>query len=182
MPSRHILTIVIHCSASANGVLLARPDRPGVAAKTAAMVIDGWHQARHFLRDAAAAARFNPHLKHVGYHYVIDVDGTIESARHEDERGAHVQGRNYNSLGVCVVGTDSFTVNQWQALRLKCIDLLQKHPKARLCGHRDLSPDLDRDGTVEPHEWLKTCPGFDVTEWWLQRSLKPMDQHIFKGQ
>jgi hypothetical protein len=29
-------------------------------------------------------------------------------------------------------------------------------------GHRDWSPDLDHDGKVEPHEWLKMCPCFDV--------------------
>jgi hypothetical protein len=28
-----------------------------------------------------------------------------------------------------------------------------------------MSPDLDRDGKVEPHEWLKMCPCFDVVEW-----------------
>jgi N-acetylmuramoyl-L-alanine amidase len=29
-------------------------------------------------------------------------------------------------------------------------------------GHRDLSLDLDGDGTVEPEEWTKACPCFDV--------------------
>jgi N-acetylmuramoyl-L-alanine amidase len=29
-------------------------------------------------------------------------------------------------------------------------------------GHRDLSPDLDKDGLVEPHEWMKQCPCFDA--------------------
>jgi N-acetylmuramoyl-L-alanine amidase len=29
-------------------------------------------------------------------------------------------------------------------------------------GHRDLSPDLDHDGVVEPHEWVKQCPCFDA--------------------
>ena len=29
-------------------------------------------------------------------------------------------------------------------------------------GHRDTSPDLDGDGIVEPEEWTKMCPCFDV--------------------
>jgi hypothetical protein len=29
-------------------------------------------------------------------------------------------------------------------------------------GHRDLSPDLDGNGHIEPDEWMKQCPGFDV--------------------
>lgn len=32
----------------------------------------------------------------------------------------------------------------------------------QVVGHRDLSPDLDGDGTVEPEEWTKACPCFDV--------------------
>ncbi|MBB4042257.1 hypothetical protein GGR06_000016 [Bacteroides reticulotermitis] len=31
-----------------------------------------------------------------------------------------------------------------------------------MCGHRDLSPDLNRNGEVEPEEWIKACPCFDV--------------------
>ncbi len=28
--------------------------------------------------------------------------------------------------------------------------------------HRDLSPDLDGNGRIEPDEWMKQCPCFDV--------------------
>ena len=35
---------------------------------------------------------------------------------------------------------------------------------ARVCGHRDLSPDLDGDGKVEPWEWVKQCPCFEVSK------------------
>lgn len=27
-----------------------------------------------------------------------------------------------------------------------------------VCGHRDLSPDLNHNGEVEPEEWVKHCP------------------------
>ena len=32
----------------------------------------------------------------------------------------------------------------------------------KVVGHRDLSPDLNGNGEVEPMEWTKQCPCFDV--------------------
>jgi hypothetical protein len=29
-------------------------------------------------------------------------------------------------------------------------------------GHRDLSPDLNGDGIIQPGEWTKMCPCYDV--------------------
>jgi N-acetylmuramoyl-L-alanine amidase len=40
--------------------------------------------------------------------------------------------------------------------------LLKDYPGSRLCGHRDLSPDLNHNGEIEPEEWVKQCPCFDV--------------------
>jgi hypothetical protein len=31
-----------------------------------------------------------------------------------------------------------------------------------VCGHRDLSPDLNGNGEIEPEEWIKQCPCFDT--------------------
>jgi N-acetylmuramoyl-L-alanine amidase len=39
-----------------------------------------------------------------------------------------------------------------------------KVSKIEIVGHRDLSPDLDGDGIVEPQEWIKQCPCFDAKE------------------
>ena len=33
---------------------------------------------------------------------------------------------------------------------------------SKVAGHRDLSPDLDNNGEVEPMEWTKQCPCFEV--------------------
>jgi len=48
----------------------------------------------------------------------------------------------------------------------------------RICGHRDLSPDADGDGTVEPREWTKTCPGFDVSTW-FGAGMTPDPAHVW---
>jgi N-acetyl-anhydromuramyl-L-alanine amidase AmpD len=188
MVGRVIHLIVIHCSATANGVSLARNGR------SAAQTIDVWHGApvrdkagrivreHMFERSAFWKERFNSHLKHIGYHYVIDVDGDEETGRAHDETGAHAAGHNLNSLGICVVGTDMFRRQQWDALRRRVNELLAEYPNARVCGHRDLSPDKDGDGVVERHEWLKICPGFDASTWWLLKNLEPMEGHIFQQQ
>jgi len=33
-----------------------------------------------------------------------------------------------------------------------------------VCGHRDLSPDLNGNGEIEPEEWIKQCPCFEVAK------------------
>jgi hypothetical protein len=158
MPPRKIDTVVIHCSASPNGVTLARPG------STAAQVIDDWHRLRGF-RRAAWALRMRPHLGHIGYHHVIDTSGHCEDGREHGEVGAHAAGHNARSLGVCLVGTSRFTGAQWSELERLVCRLRGLFPRARLCGHRDLSPDLNADGRITPSEWTKTCPGFDVSAW-----------------
>lgn len=59
---------------------------------------------------------------------------------------------------------DTRTPEQRSALHLLVYQLLQQFRNARVCGHRDLSPDLDGDGTVEPWEWVKQCPCFEVSK------------------
>ncbi len=175
MPSRAIQCIVIHCSASANGISLGRVGSPG---KTSADVIDGWHRARKFARSDEWRERFNPSLTSIGYHFVVDVDGTRLTGRHVDEQGAHVAGHNLHTLGICQIGTDKFTRAQWTELRTLVTELLGTYPNARVCGHRDLSPDRNGDGRITPNEWLKICPGFDATDWWLSKGMQPMTGHI----
>ncbi|OOS02179.1 N-acetylmuramoyl-L-alanine amidase [Canicola haemoglobinophilus] len=148
-----ILKIVIHCSATRNGKSLKTNNQ------SAAQVIDGWHKDRGYSR--------------IGYHFVIDTDGTVETGRKVGEIGAHVKGHNRNSVGICLVGGitekgknhGEYTEAQWHALHNLLRQLESQHPKAKIYGHRDLSPDLNGDGSITPNEWLKACPCFDVWEW-----------------
>lgn len=148
---RDINLIVIHCSAAPNGSKQTIED------------IDKIHRDRGWRK--------------VGYHYVITVDGQIHEGRLIEEVGAHVYGHNKDSVGVCCVGTDRFSLIQWEALRGLIEGLKIQFPGASILGHRDLSPDIDGDGVIEKWEWLKICPGFDVHDW-LKRGMKPDPNHI----
>jgi hypothetical protein len=44
-------------------------------------------------------------------------------------------------------------------------------------GHRDYSPDMNGNGIIERNEWIKTCPGFDVSIW-IRGGLMPMENQI----
>lgn len=144
---RTINTLIIHCSAT----------RPG--ADVGAADITRWHQKQGW--------------RTIGYHYVIRRDGTLEPGRPEAEVGAHTKGYNAQSLGICLVGgldghgkpAPLFTAAQMAGLKTLIIDLKKRYNIRVILGHRDFSPDLDGDGIVEPHEWVKHCPCFDVDTW-----------------
>lgn len=178
--SRFINQIVIHCSASVNGDSLFRGSLKAGNLVTPVQAIDSWHKARGFKRSDEFRKRQNQNLTSIGYHYVIYTNGTIVTGRHLDEVGAHVQGNNTNSIGVCLVGTDQFTNAQWAALTLLVKSFASMYPKARVLGHRDYSPDLNGDGQVTRNEWLKICPGFDVAAW-LKSDMQPKPENIFKA-
>lgn len=162
---RAIDLIVIHCSASPNGRWVTASD------------IDVWHHQRGFCRAPSWRNVLNPQLSSIGYHFVIYTSGAIAAGRALDEIGAHVYGYNRASLGICLIGTDRFAPEQFKALSSLISVLRERYPRARICGHRDLSPDVDGDGLVEPWEWLKTCPGFDVAAW-LQGGMAALPDHL----
>ncbi|MCK3654897.1 N-acetylmuramoyl-L-alanine amidase [Pasteurellaceae bacterium Macca] len=178
-----IRKVVIHCSATQNGKSLRTQTH------TAAQTIDGWHKGRGFQRLTKNYNAFNPHLQHIGYHYVIDTDGTVETGRKCGEIGAHVKGHNMYSVGICLVGGitpegknhGEFTEKQWYALHRLIRELEAKYSTIeQVCGHRDLSPDINGDGTISPNEWVKSCPCFDVWEWLDSEEVVNV-QHLFKG-
>lgn len=54
----------------------------------------------------------------IGYHWVIDLDGKIEPGRPEPEEGAHCEGHNFDSIGICMIGEKNFTVVQLESLQV----------------------------------------------------------------
>lgn len=138
---RDINTLIIHCSDTPNGRWHTATD------------IDRWHGEpdKNYRRAAVWVQRQNHHLKHIGYHYVIRTDGRLESGRAHDERGAHAYGHNDNSLGICLIGRDKYSVAQWVTLNLIINSLQHAYTLKKIIGHRDINKN-------------KTCPGFSVED------------------
>ena len=131
---RTISKIIIHCSATPEG------------ADIKAATIDKWHRKRGF--------------KSIGYHYVIDLDGTIEDVRPLAQPGAHCEGVNDCSIGICYIGgldaegkpKDTRTPEQQDALVILLEQLKEEFPDVQIYGHNELNP-------------AKNCPCFDVQKW-----------------
>jgi len=115
----------------------------------------------------------------IGYHFVIRRNGQVESGRKINLVGAHVEGWNSTSVGVCMIGgiseagkpEDNATSAQKLSLQQLLRTLVERYPHATSCGHRDLSPDKDHDGVIEPHEYIKACPCFDAIPWARSKGL-----------
>lgn len=127
---RKITEIIVHCADTPEG----RDNR--------AADIDRWHRAKGW--DG------------IGYHYVIDLDGTIETGRAIEKAGAHCTGHNANSIGVCYIGgcdkqmkpKDTRTDAQKESLIALLRFLKLCYRDAKIYGHRDFS--------------TKPCPCFDA--------------------
>lgn len=132
---RNIDSIIIHCSATPEGKHFSVDD------------IRGWHKARGFVD--------------VGYHFVITLDGDVQTGRPIENVGAHCtqQRMNHRSVGICYIGgyaadgktpKDTRTPAQKNALRSLVARLRKQYdiPENRVFGHRDFAP--------------KACPCFDV--------------------
>jgi hypothetical protein len=150
---RKINLVIIHCSDSPNG------------RKTTVQDIDGWHRARGFERMPQWRAQQIPDLTSIGYHFVIYTTGEVVKGRHVDEIGAHVQGYNATSIGICLIGRDRFSTEQWKALKNLTDDLQKQYPQTRVSGHRVFTKE-------------KTCPNFDVEEW-QQLGCLPLANQIY---
>ena len=127
--------IIIHCSATREG--------QDIKAKT----IKQWHLQRGF--------------SDIGYHYIIDLDGTIEKGRDEALVGAHCKGHNATSIGICYVGgcdknmkpKDTRTPEQKRSMLSLVRKLVNKYkiPVTQIWAHHDF----------DKH---KACPSFDISE------------------
>lgn len=110
----------------------------------------------------------------IGYHFYIRKNGDIKTTRPIERIGAHAKGFNRTSIGICYEGgldchgRPADTRTEWQvhSMHVLVLTLLRDYPGCRVCGHRDLSPDLNGNGEIEPEEWVKACPCFDAEEEW----------------
>lgn len=122
---RRIDKIIIHCSDS------NLPNHDNIE------TIRQWHKGRGF--------------SDVGYHFFIRSDGTIEKGRDLDIKGAHCQGKNNHSIGICLHGKykEDFKGDQFISLTRLLKSLVTIFPNVTTHGHNEFS--------------RKQCPVFDVT-------------------
>jgi N-acetylmuramoyl-L-alanine amidase len=129
--TRTIKEIIVHCSATLEGKAYTVDD------------IRLWHKQKGW--------------SDIGYHYVVYLDGSIHNGRNVNISGAHCEGHNTHSIGVCYIGgldartkkdKDTRTDKQKDAL----VGLLKRlrglYPNARIYGHNNFSS--------------KRCPCFDA--------------------
>ena len=131
---RLIKDISIHCSATKAGVDVSTAE------------IRRWHVEGSGWSD-------------IGYHFVVELDGSIKFGRPLHQIPAAVKGKNSNMIAVCYVGglsaetfepEDTRTEEQKASL-LELVRVLKRnHPAAVVQGHRDY-PNV-----------AKACPCFDA--------------------
>ncbi len=98
--------------------------------------------------DRGWGLRYGQRVYHIGYHYVILPDGTVQSGRPEWMPGAHTTSYNHY-LGICLIGdfsdhgaqTAHPTDTQLDALVNLTIKQMHRHniPLSRLFRHCDLA-------------------------------------------
>lgn len=112
--------------------------------------------------------------KSPGYHWVVFPDGRLVGMQDEALPANGVKGYNQESIHVAWVGgiakdksgktvsADNRTLEQKGALFDLLTKLKLKYRDAIIMGHRDISPDLNHNGVVDPWERIKDCPCFDA--------------------
>ena len=129
---RLVKEVIIHCSATR--------EEQQVSVDT----IRDWHLAKGW--------------NDIGYHFYIDLDGTINKGRNIDKIGAHCKGHNRNSIGICYCGgvesdgktpKDTRTEVQKESLLHVLKTLKAMYPDAIIYSHNEFAN--------------KACPSFDAT-------------------
>lgn len=130
---RLVKEIIIHCSATREGQ------------QVTVDTIRDWHLAKGW--------------NDIGYHFYIDLDGTINKGRDIDKIGAHCKGHNRNSIGICYCGgvetdgktpKDTRTQEQKDSLLNVLKTLKAMYPESVIYSHSEFA--------------AKACPSFDATE------------------
>ena len=139
---RPINEIIVHCTATKPDFMAGRSTSERVAE------VKRWHVQGNGWSD-------------IGYHYLIDRDGTVAEGRPLQKTGAHVQGHNTGTIGVSLFGghgsaatdkfSDHFTPEQDAALRKLLGGLMARFRVSKVTGHNEYA--------------AKACPGFSVARW-----------------
>lgn len=128
---RKITEIIVHCTDTTANTNIHVAD------------VERWHKERGFSR--------------IGYHYLINARGEIETGRALELNGAHCRGHNAKSIGICYVGgrscdgrhTDTRTEEQKKSMRILIDFLRVVFGKVPVHGHNYYNKH-------------KVCPCFDA--------------------
>lgn len=145
---RQLTEIIVHCTATRPEWWATRTAKQKVAE------VKKWHTSPP------------KNWRDVGYHYLIDRDGTVVEGRLLDADGAHVEGRNKGTVGIALFGghgsnkTDAFeahfTPEQDTALRELIARLKTNYPSIKtVSGHNQYAN--------------RACPGFSVPVWYAHK-------------
>ncbi len=134
-----ITEIILHCADTRPDWMEGHPLVEKVAE------IRRWHVQQRGWRD-------------IGYHWVIDRDGAVAPGRAETEIGAHVEGHNRGTIGICLIGgyganaddqfESNFTPAQAAAVMRLIGEIKRRTAIQKVSGHNDYA--------------AKACPGFQV--------------------
>lgn len=134
-----VTEIILHCADTRPEWMDGHPLVEKVAE------IRRWHVRQRGWRD-------------IGYHWVIDRNGVVAPGRPETEIGAHVEGHNRGTIGICLLGgygaeaddefEKNFTPAQAAAARRLIHEIKGRAAIQKVSGHNDYS--------------AKACPGFQV--------------------
>lgn len=110
--------------------------------------------------------------KKPGYHYVVEANGNIVQLLDDAQVSNGVKGYNSVSINVAYIGgvdvegkaVDNRTHAQKSALKNLLSLLKKRYPTATIQGHRDFSPDTNKNGVIERHEYIKMCPCFNTKD------------------
>ena len=134
-----VTEIILHCADTRPDWMMGRL----LVAKVAE--IRRWHVQDRGWRD-------------IGYHWVIDRDGAVAPGRPETEIGAHVEGHNRGTIGICLLGgygaspddpfEKNFTLAQANATKRLIAEIKRRTAIQLVSGHNDYA--------------TKACPGFKL--------------------
>jgi N-acetylmuramoyl-L-alanine amidase len=145
--------ITLHCSASRNGAEL-----PIASIRRHHIENNGWED--------------------VGYHLVIQPDGSVERGRPLNNQGAGVEGANQGNIHICLIGTDKFTRAQFDSLRYQLDGIIQIYNIRpwELWGHNQF-PSAIKQG--------KNCPGLSINRllsWYLVHREDALEEYLVDGR
>jgi N-acetyl-anhydromuramyl-L-alanine amidase AmpD len=134
-----VTEIILHCADTRPDWMAGHPLTEKVAE------IRRWHVQQRGWRD-------------IGYHWVIGRDGAVAQGRRETEIGAHVEGHNRGTIGICLLGgygakaddpfEKNFTGAQAAATKRLVTEIGGRALIKKVSGHNDYA--------------AKACPGFTV--------------------